>query len=247
MAWTNKHQDFAARNGWWQSAINVGSYLYANKVRSNEPVDVEFDSDKFNRRMKKIRGKTYHRTTIPKAVKHLAQNSQGLILITKDYGKGVFKLRVFPLSWLPENTSSKKDSTHLATAGKGFSGESNKRKKNQRLQQQQNFIDKVDLLLQKVGLKFDPDALNNIFRLSGGCIQRVIKSIELLLHRHQSKKIPKPHGFIIDCLKKRWADGFDLYYEPELPVFQSKKDLRHFVHEISKSIIQDKKKILQPT
>ena len=245
MAWTSKHQEFAAKNGWWQSAINVGNYLY-KRVRSDEPIEIEFDSDKFNNWIKKVRGKKYHRTTIPKAVKHLAENSQGAVVIMRDYGKGVFKLRVFPLSYVSENENSKTDSSRSAAAGKGFGSNVNRKKRSEKLQQQQKLIDRVDALFQKIGLRFDRDALINIWRLSGGCISRVVRAIELMLHRNQSKKIPKPHGFIIDCLKKRWAEGFDLYYEPELPTFNSKKDLRHFVHEITKSINGDGQKNATP-
>ena len=235
MSWTNKHQDFAAKNGWWQSAINVGNYLYT-RMRSNEPMEIEFDSDKFNRRMQKVRGKKYHRTTIPKAVKHLAEHSQGLIIIMRDYGKGVFRLRIFPLSYLTENRSSTKDSSHRAAAENPLYSESLKKNQEEVLQQQQKYINKIDLLLKKIGLEFDADALQNIYRLSGKSISRVSKSIELLLYRNNKKKIPKPHGFIIDCLKKRWCDGFDIYYEPDLPTFQFKGEIQSFVNNICASL-----------
>ena len=108
--------------------------------------------------------------------------------------------------------------------------------KKEESRKQQQFISRVDELLKKIGLKFDADALQNIYRLSGKSIDRVVKAIELLLHRNSSKKIPKPHGFIIECLKKRWSEGFDLYYEPDLPTFQFKGEIQSFVNNICASL-----------
>jgi hypothetical protein len=51
-----------------------------------------------------------------------------------------------------------------------------------------------------------------------------------MLYRHNSSKpIPKPHGFLMDCLKYNWQDGFNIYYEPELPMFERLGELRQFV------------------
>ena len=241
MTWTRKHQEFAAKNNWWQSSINIACYLY-KKCKASEPTEIEFDSAKFQTYIKRVRGKKYHCTTPRKAVINLAEKSQGLVVILKDYGKGVFKLMVYPLSYLSENGNSSKYSSHSAAAEnslKSLASESNKRSEKKRWEQQQKYISKINSLLKGVGLKFDPDALLNIWRLSGKSIQRVVSSIELLLYRNSSKKVPKPHGFIIECLKKRWCDGFDIYYEPDLPTFESRIDLRNFVSELKNKVLPE--------
>lgn len=106
-------------------------------------------------------------------------------------------------------------------------------------QQQQEDISKIDNLLNAIGLKYDRDALNRIYRLAGKKIEAVVKAIELMLYRHSSKEIPKPHGFIVECLKHGWQDGFDLYYEPELPKFNSVVEIaRHVSSLLSNTKIQ---------
>jgi hypothetical protein len=76
----------------------------------------------------------------------------------------------------------------------------------------------VQEVTRSVGLRYDRDALLRIWRLSGKCIDKVKQAIELMLYRHNtSNDVTKPHGFLIDCLKRNWQDGFNIYYEPELP------------------------------
>lgn len=238
MSWTIKHQEFAAKNKWWQSSTNVACYLY-KKVKVNEPTEIEFDSDKFQTYMKRITGKKYHSTTPRKAVLELAARSQGLVIILKDYGKGVFKLMVYPLSFVSENRNSKSEDSHSAAAPESLASNNFKVNEKKRSKQQQKYIEQIDNLLQGVGLKFDADALLKIYRTSGKSIQRVSRSIELLLYRNNSQKISKPHGFIIECLKRRWCDGFDIYYEPELPAFQSKGEISNFIKKLTNKVIPE--------
>ncbi len=231
MPWDYKYQEFSSANNWWQSSTN------------NVPTEIEFEPQKFQRYIKRVRGRKYHRTTIRKALLNLVEKSRGLIVILKDYGKGVFKLMIYPLSYLSENGSSNRDSSHSAAAEKPFVSEAFKENQKSILQQQQKYIDQIDTLLRKVGLKFDQDALLNIYRLSGKSIDRVVKSIELLLYRNSKKQIARPHGFIMDCLRKRWCDGFDIYYQPELPVFQTITEIKNFVTDIQSSIKPSRGKI----
>ena len=238
MVWNEKHHDFCLRQNMWAATINAYCFIY-KQCKPNESTVIKFKAAKFQKYMVKTVGKEYHRTYIRKIIRQAVSKSEGLFVIQEDYGKGTYDILVHPLSFLTENKKPKKESSPNENARNCMFSEQHKEKE---LQQQQQFIEKVDILLRKVKLKFDLDALHNIYRLSGKCIGKVARAIELLLYRNQSKKIPKPHGFIIDCLKKRWAEGFDLYYEPELPTFNSKKDLRHFVYEITKSIVDEQKK-----
>ena len=232
MTWTKKHHDFGTKQGWWQSTLNIASYLY-RRADVNKPTEIEFEAKKFQKHIKRLKGKPYHRTTIPKAVKQLEENSRGLVVVLKSYGRGVYKIMVYPLSFLNENKSTKKESDLARNASNPMFSEEAKQKV---ALQQQQIISKLDRLLRKVGLIYDADALNNIWRLSGKSVERVVNSIKLLLHRNSSKTIKKPHGFIIDCLKNRWSDGFDLYYEPELPMFQSRMEIENYVSDLTQKI-----------
>ena len=238
MVWNEKYHNFCLSQNMWSGTINAFCFIY-KQCKPNESTVIKFKAAKFQKYMMQTLGKEYHRTYIRKIIRQAVSKSEGLLVIQEDYGKGTYDILVHPLSFLTENKKPKKEPGLDENARNCMFSKQHKEKE---LEQQQQFIEKVDILLKKVGFKFDLDALLNIYRLSGKCIGNVAKAIELLLYRNQSKKIAKPHGFIIDCLKKRWAEGFDLYYEPELPTFSSKKDLRHFVYEITKSVVDEQKK-----
>ena len=233
MSWSHKHHEFCERQKMWGSTKNIANYLW-RRSHANEPTEFEFEAKKFQRYIKRIRGNEYHRTTIPKSIRQLEEKSQGLFVILKDYGRGVYKMMVYPLSFLAENRNTNKENIPSQNASNPMFSEEAKQKL---ALQQQQIISKLDRLFRKVGLVYDADALNNIWRLSGKSVERVINSIELLLYRNSGKKIEKPHGFIIDCLKYRWSDGFDIYYEPELPKFQSRIELANYVSTLVEKIL----------
>ena len=91
MTWTRKHQEFAAKNNWWQSSINIACYLY-KKCKASEPTEIEFDSAKFQTYIKRIKGKKYHPTTPRKALINLVEKSQGLVISCQ--GKRILNFEV---------------------------------------------------------------------------------------------------------------------------------------------------------
>lgn len=232
MVWNEKYHNFCQRQNMWNATINAACFIYKH-CNPNESTVIEFKKEKFQRHMKLTKGQEYHRTYVPKIIRQLEERSNGLVIVQENYGKGVYKLLVHPLSFLTENKKPKRESCHDENARNCMFSE---QRKEEEFKQQQQFISKVDELLKKIGLDYDQDALNRIWRLSGKSISRVVEAIEFLLHRNSSNKISKPHGFIIECLKKRWCDGFDIYYEPELPTFKFKSEIRNFVDSICTSV-----------
>jgi hypothetical protein len=139
MAWTVKHQEFTAKNNCWQSSINIASYL-SKEAKPNEPSELEFKREKFQEHIEKLTGEKYHRTTIRKAVYDLAKKSQGMYVILDDYGRGVFKIMVYPLAWVTENKKPKRESVPSQKPGIPMFSEQHKREEEQ---QQQQFLDQA--------------------------------------------------------------------------------------------------------
>ena len=236
MTWTTKHDKLSIRNNWWQSAERAAKFIF-NRVPSARAVEFEFERKDFEKYLKRSGGKIYHRTMTPKIIKHLEEKSDGLIVVLRDYGYGVYKLLVLPISYLSENRNPKPELELESKRGNPMYSEEQKKR---HAQQQQQNINKVDELLREVGLKYDPAALEMIWRLSGKCIERIVKSIELLLYRNSTEKVRKPHGFIVKCLRDGWSKDFDIYYEPELPVFSSRMQIDKFVSDITGKILDKK-------
>lgn len=229
MTWTRKHQDLAIKNRWWQSTTNLAEFI-CRQAKSDRAIEIEFDANKFQRHIAKLRGKPYHRTLIRKAMAQLDSNSNGLIVILRDYSHGIYKLLVRPISFLNENKDSQSENRVNQNAGNPMFSEEHKARV---AQQQQQDINKIDRLLKKIGVIFDGDALNRIWGLSGKCINEVRKAIEHMLYRHSKgvKKIENPQGFLVDSLRDGWAKDFNIYYQPELPTFKSRLDISKYVSD----------------
>ena len=71
-------------------------------------------------------------------------------------------------------------------------------------------------------------------------MDNIVKTIELLVYQNSTpsnKPIERPHGFVIDCLKYRWYDNFDLYYQPEIPKFGSRRSIIKFSESLRTSAV----------
>lgn len=229
--WTKKHDEFCLSKGLRPSSKLLLAWL-VRQARSFTAIEVEIDLRIFNKWIGKKRGKPYDRKTLKGAIAQLLNRTEGLIVELKQVSWYYFKLIVKPLSYLQREEKPK---TGKSSQSKSPQPTWHRSSKDKAWQQQQQSIIQIDNLLQKVGLKYDRQALNRIWHLSGRCIDRITKAIELLLYRNQTSAIAKPHGFIIECLKHNWQEGFDLYYEPELPQFNSNRDLCNFVSEIKEN------------
>jgi hypothetical protein len=238
MTWTKAEHRQATKNGLWPSSLNIAVYL-STKTNSNEPTDIEFRAEDFQKYMENLKGTRYNRTTIPKAVKDLESKSQGRYVVLEEYGRGVWKLMCYPLAWVTENRKPKRESVPTQKPGNHMFSEQHKREEEE---QQQQFIDKADELLKKIGLKFDRDALLKMWRSSGKSIERIVNAIKFVLHRNSkaAKPIGNPHGLLVDSLRYGWAENFDLYYEPELPTFSSRMQIDKFVSNLAQEVFPGK-------
>ncbi len=223
--WTKKHDEFCLSVGLRPSSKLLYGWIN-RKVKSHVVKEIEIDLRDFNHWVGKKRGKPYDRKTLKSAIAQLLEKTKGLIVEIKQITWYYYKLLVKPLSYL---TSDKKPIAGKSPNSESPKSASDSNSHHNKFQQQQQNISKIDSLLQKLGLRYDFQALNKIWQLSGRCVNRIVKAIELMLYRHQSNAIPKPPGFIIECLKHTWQEGFDLYYQPELPKFNAISDLKQFM------------------
>ena len=229
MNWSKKTEQFALSCK-IRGASRLLAHYIINRAKKNEICELEIDLHDFNSWIERHRilGK-YHRKTVINAIAFLDEHSQGMFVILKKYSPWVYKLLVRPLEIVLRMKSAKRALIPKADRGNPMYSEEHKERL---VKQQQQDISKIDDLLNAVGLKYDRDALTRIYRLAGKKIEPVVKAIELMLYRHSSTAITKAHGFIIQCLKGGWQENFDIYYEPELPKFESRFKIAEFVDSI---------------
>ena len=192
--------------------------------------EIEIDLKEFNEWVAKKRGRGYDRKTLKEAITQLDEQTQGLILVTKDYTPWIKKLLVRPLNIVLAQNSDPLGKRPKPKRGNPMYSEGFK---NEAVKQQQQIISKLDLLFTKVGIKFDSNALARLWKLSGKSMTSISEALQLLLHRHstQALAIKNPQGFIVDCLKYGWHKGFDLYYQAELPYFKSGEAIANYVRD----------------
>ena len=228
IVWTKKYDEFAIAHSLRPSTALMLRWIL-RRAKLNEISEIELDLRLFNRWVEKKRGRGYDRKTIREAIAQLDEQTQGMISILKSYTPWVHKIIVRPLAFLPQDEPKKRGQIPNPKYEKLMFDEERKQRSEQ---QQQQSISKIDKLFHACGLIFDADALNRIWRLAGKCMNNVVNAIELMLYRNGNKAIASPHGFIVDCLKYNWQQGFDLYYQPELPKFQSNRELIKFCQRL---------------
>jgi hypothetical protein len=225
MNWTKKHDKFALACNLSESQGYVLRDIL-RKGKLHEPIEIEVDLRKTNTWIGKVRWQgEFHRKTMTTAIAQLDEKTQGMITVLKRYNPWIYKVLVRPLSFVERIQSAKRASIPKPVTGDPMFSEDHKKNA---YEQQQKDISKIDYLLRQIGLKYDADALNRIWRLAGKQIDNVNEAIQLLLYRHNNKAVPRPHGFIIECLKQGWQKGFDMFYEPELPRFNTKEELLEY-------------------
>lgn len=234
MNFTKKHEEWSLFFGLRPSTRLIWSCII-RKTKGDRIEEIEIDLKKINQWIARKRGKGFDRKTLKEAIVQLSEKTEGLIVVQKKYTWYCYKILVRPLFFLEQKKSQDGETSHSNSNGNSrFNGVNQE----QELKQQQQNLTKIDKLLRQVGLRYDADALSRIWQLSGKCIDRITQAIELMLYRHSSvTKIERPHGFIIECLKRNWVDGFNIFYEPELPSFNSISQLREYVGNIKRSLV----------
>ena len=225
MYWTKKHDEWCLKFGLSGSAKLLASWI-TRKTDGKTINEIEINLKDFNKWVAKKRGKEYDRKTLKYAIAKIFDNTRGWICEFKKISWFYFKVVVKPISFLNEKKSPEVgESPNPQNVDWSSQAE---HKKQAVLQQQQN-ISNLDTMFRNLGLRYDANALNRIWALSGKCFDRIQQAIELMLYRHRNKEIPSPHGFIVQCLKENWQEGFNIYYEPELPKFFERMDIAKFV------------------
>lgn len=237
MSWTKKYDEFALICNFSKSecAVLLARYML-RRSKLAEPTEIEIDLHHFNKWVGKQRilGQ-YHRKTLSTAIAMLDERSNGMFVILKRYNPWIYKMLVRPLCFVEKIQGSKcARNLKTPTGNPMFDGD---HKKRCTLQQQQN-ISKLNALLTKVGLKYDPDALNRIWRLAEKSIDNVSQAVELLLARYSTNKegINNPAGYLIEILKKGYYKNFNLYYDCDLPWFRTGFEISTFVLEVKKQV-----------
>ncbi|MEM6613269.1 MAG: hypothetical protein AAF652_13635 [Cyanobacteria bacterium P01_C01_bin.72] len=229
MSWTKKHDEFCMTQKLRPSTTILLRWIL-RRSNNAKVEEIELDLRVFNQWVGKKRGRGFDRKTLKEAIAQLDEFTNGLVLITKEYTPWVKKILVRPLALVLEQKSQSEGKTPKLNRGNPMYSDAFK---NETIKQQQQIISKLDLLFTKIGLKYDRDALARIWRLAGRSMADITSAIELLLHRHstQAEAIKNPQGFIIECLKYSWQRGFNIFYQPELPQFQSAQAIVNFVSQ----------------
>ena len=229
MTWNKKNQQFELSCGLRPSTVEMCQWVL-RKTNSFKPTEKVIDIREFNEYIGKYRLKgEYDRKTIKEAIAQLNEKTYGWIVIVKSYTWSVHKILIRPVDFAISQKSQNSEKLPKLNRGNPMFSDAHK---DRLVKQQQQDISKIDSLLTNVGLKYDRDALSRIYRLAGKKIESVVNAIELMLYRHSSTEIPKPHGFIISCLTHGWQDGFDLYYQPELPKLKGVRAIADYVRDI---------------
>ena len=229
MTWNKKNQQFALSCGLRPSTKEIAQVIL-RKTDNYKPTELVIDIREINKAIGKnrLRGE-YDRKTIKEAIAQLNESTFGWFTIVKSYTWAVHKILVRPVDYALQNKSQNRESLPRLNRGNPMFSDAHKERLDK---QQQQEISKIDNLLNAVGLKYDCDAKNRIYRLAGKKIDSVVKAIELMLYRHSSRHVSNPHGFIIECLKHGWQEGFDIYYQPELPKLNSVAKIADYVDKL---------------
>jgi sulfite reductase alpha subunit-like flavoprotein len=228
MTWNSKHHDFCQRQGMWLATLNLASYTF-RRSKADESTEMEIDREQFDRYLREKLDKKYHRTYFKKMVYQLEELSNGAVVILRDYGHGVYKLLVRPISFAIENGKSKPENSLSQNSGNPMFSEDHKKRV---LEQQQQDIDTIKSLFDKLGMKWSRDALLKIWRMSGKSVDDVRTAIEhmLTVNTNQSKPIDTAHGWFIGCMQNGWHKLFNHQLTYELPKFSSRLELMSYIN-----------------
>ena len=253
MTWTKKHDEFCLKQKLRPSAKVLLFWILRRTKQYHQISEIEIDLIVFNSWVEKWRGTPYDRKTIKEAINQRYECTNGLVLISKDYTPWVKKLIVRPLSLV---TQKKPQKTGTIPQVNGSNPMYSAEHKKAFIEQQQQDISRLNTLLTKVGLKYDRDALHRIWILADKTMANITQSVEFLLFRHSTQREPigNPEGLLITCLRRKLYEGFNLYYQTELPYFHSGSNISSFVTgllkgkpkgELDKYCLPDKSPIYQ--
>ena len=231
MTWNKKHDEFAVARNFSESMSLIMRYCMRRSSLS-EPTEIELDLKKCNKWIGRFRPLgEYHRKTLGTAIANLDERSDGMFVILKSYSPWIHKVLIRPLAFVEKLESAKRASEPKVPTPKPMFDALYKKRL---AEQQQQDISKLDNLFRELGITYTQDALLRIWRLAGKKTDEVKNAIELMLFQNSTQEEPirKPEGWLISCLKNGWQKGLNLYYQVQLPMFNSVKSIETFVDDI---------------
>jgi hypothetical protein len=239
MTWNKKNDQFALSCGLRPSSRLLLRWLL-RRAKLNQVCEIEIDLRIFNSWIAKNRNKAYDPKTIREAIAQLDDKTQGLILISKSYSPWVKKILIRPLEMLEKKFPKKDLSPKLQTVESMFGDDRKKRVS----EQQQQDISKIKHLFGSLGLKYTEDAIYRLWRYAGKKVDSVQKAVEYMLYCHgkklqdnsDSEGIPRPHGWLNECLKYGWHQEAGFYVDGgvELPYFGERGAIAEFIDGITR-------------
>ena len=133
-------EELSIRNRWAASLYPLNAFIRKD-ADPNKTTEVEFFAEKFQKKIAKLRGKPYDRTTITKSLRKLEQKSEGTIQILHDYKRGTYKILVHPLSFLDGKKNRDSEKGHTQNSGNPMYSEQHKKKVLEQQQQDLSLLD----------------------------------------------------------------------------------------------------------
>jgi hypothetical protein len=228
MAWSVKHHNYCQKQKMWAGTVNLACYIYKD-CKPDEIKEKEIDMAEFRRYLMRTKGDAYDRTYYKKMIHQLEEKSNDAIVILRDYGKGIYKVLVRPISFAIENGKSKRESRLTVNAGNPMFSEAHKKRLAEQ-QQQEKDIDQMQDLLAKLGMKYSRSVLIEMWRKSSKCLDEFRGAVDFMLHCHhnQTKPVTNAHGWLRSCILRGDHLNFLRQVFHKLPSFKDSLELNAF-------------------
>jgi hypothetical protein len=223
-------EKLSIRNRWRGCLHSLNAFIRkdADNYKTSE---VEFRINKFQKKILTSGGASYERTTVPKALKRLESKSEGTLQIIENCGKGLYKILVHPLSFLDGKKFPNGESIPSQNSGNPMYSEEHKKRV---LEQQQQEIESIKRLFDKLELKWTPQAVLKIWRASGKNLHNVREAVDHMLYCHstQVKRVRNPQGWLTFSLETGAYLDFHHQLTYELPKFDDRVSLMSFINSL---------------
>ena len=216
MTWNKKNRQFALSCRLRPSSEKLAQWILDRVYRYSTTTKL-FDLKQFNEQIASYRPKgAFDPKTIKEAIAQLDESTHGWIEIVGDHNWHLKTLLVRPVE---DVIRKKSEARNLSARRLGGNPEFSVREREKRDLLLQHNISKLDLLLQKVNLKYGVTSLKRIWKYAQQKFDEVERAIELMLYQNSvsPESVKNPKGWLIGCLKGKWYETFDLHYSPDLP------------------------------
>jgi hypothetical protein len=230
MTWNKKKQQFALSCGLRPSSKELAQWIL-RKPQGDETTTKLIDLKEFNKYIAGSRANPYDPKTIKEAIAQLNDLTYGWFKIIKSHNWHLHTILIRPVESAIKEKSRPSESVPRVKQGNPMFSDAHKERLNRLLQQN---ISKLDSLLSNIGLKYSYCSLQRIWAIVGQKFDEIERGIELMLYQNSIKpgSIVNPKAWLISCLKNRWFESFDLNYSPDLPRFESVREISRFVREV---------------